>query len=173
MDIVSIAKTQHKGTIMSQNIQNPMQAQADVSAENALKDKVHGIISDRIRVLLPSLAADFSVALREHREPTPEEVATAIETRGGGEPTAFSNDNDGKAWYVKERLLPLITVMNNGITTKITKADKGEILEDKLKDIKSEQIGALRKHLFDQEFIKHLDTKKADEYLATKVEDLW
>ena len=135
-------------------IVNPIAAQADKAAEKALIEKVDTIITVRIKDLLPTLASLFAAALNEKREPTPEEIAAAIEVRGGEESGAFSNDNDGQAWYVRERLLPLVTVMAAG--------------EDK-----KSQVALLRAYLFDQEFIKHLPKDKADEYLVKDIGETW
>lgn len=135
-------------------IVNPIAKQAELAAEAALREKVDKIITGRIDSLLPVLGECFAAALDEHREPTVEEIADAIKLRGGEEAMAFSNDNKGQAWYIPNKIVPLVAVMAAG------------------EDVEG-QIALLRAYLFDQEYKLQLPKKQADKYLAKEVGETW
>lgn len=135
-------------------ILNPIAVQAEQAAMDALREKVDQNVTVKMESILESLGDVFAAPINENREPTPEEIASAITYRGGEDAMAFSNDNKGQAWYVPNRLVPLVLVMIPG-------------------DGIEAQIALLRAHIFDQDFLKALPKDKADKLLAERVAKSW
>ena len=126
---------------------NPIALQADKAALQAIRDKANVTVSGRMKELLPVLSGLFKVAMNEKRTPTADEIEAAVLVRGGNEPQAFSNDNDGQRWYVVNKLVPLVTLMAAGVD-------------------KASQVALLRAYLFEQEYFRQLPTTKVDELLS-------
>ncbi len=85
--------------------------------------------SDKV---IDSLVEHFALAIKERREPVQEEIDAVVtkmaDSDESGKP--FEDIVDNKRWYVEEKLLPMLTILISGKTSKEGIADIIETLYD-------------------------------------------
>ena len=127
---------------------------AEVMRLEAVKEAVREKARENANKLLPELVRLFQPALKEKREPTEPEIISAVETREAEASASGDFASDGQEWYVVNRLLPLVEVLNSVDPKKMNKDE-----------YKKARVKALIDHLYDQAIISKLD----DDHAAVEI----